>query len=354
MVGMDSHFYDQTSPLNSSFESSKASSHVPKCISPALQHVTHGSEGIPTDLNTPELTFDHMSIQQFIRSNEINNTNSSSVPNTLEDSVSIFPTLINAADKTSSGRIPLVTHHSLHQVQQQQQHQTSAPAAPASSAANSLHLTGTSHSSHYSSSYQHHSQMPQQPSLGTERYGIEASSTVKQEPLEAEVDFSTSCSQNSVYSNSFSYGGENRLANVTSSRNIDSNNSNMLQNIHFNMSSSSQGPHHRNSQSSRGKHASKKNVDKGSDEYRKRRERNNIAVRKSREKAKVRSRETEKKVSELSRENDQLRKKVDSLCKELNVLKSLLTTVGVAPESVDSEIEKGLQMESHMQSFGSM
>ncbi|CAG2164866.1 unnamed protein product [Oppiella nova] len=91
----------------------------------------------------------------------------------------------------------------------------------------------------------------------------------------------------------------------------------------------------------------KKNVDKASDEYKKRRERNNIAVRKSREKAKIRSRETEKKVSELARENDTLRKKVDMLSKELNVLKSLLTNVGVPAESVDTEIAKGLQMDGH-------
>lgn len=89
--------------------------------------------------------------------------------------------------------------------------------------------------------------------------------------------------------------------------------------------------------------AGKKLLDKGSDEYRRRRERNNIAVRKSREKAKQRSRDTERKVSELNRENDSLRKKVELLTKELNVLKSLLTNVGVPPENVDSEIARSLQ-----------
>lgn len=378
MVGMDSHFYEHTSPLNGSFEviNSKATSHIPKCISPALQHVTHGSDqGIPTDLNSPELTFDHMSIQQFIRSNELNNNNNShsnnnhgnsnnssnSNPNNhtnnnrnLENSVSIFPALINAADKNSaaeSGRIPLVTHHSLHSVQQ------AASAAPVSSTANSSlqqqqqQAGGTSHSSHYSTSYQHHPQMPQQPSLGTDRYGLEASSSVKQEPSEAE-DFSTSCSQNSVYSGSFStapYGSDTRIAN-TATTNADPS---MLRRMHFMDSTSTTSSQMRNSQSNRGgsgKHSSKKHVDKGSDEYKKRRERNNIAVRKSREKAKIRSRETEKRVTELSRENEQLRKKVDSLCKELHLLKNLLTTVGgVPPENVDSEIEKGLQS-----GFGSM
>ncbi|XP_064467830.1 CCAAT/enhancer-binding protein alpha-like [Ornithodoros turicata] len=88
---------------------------------------------------------------------------------------------------------------------------------------------------------------------------------------------------------------------------------------------------------------SKKMMDKASDEYRRRRERNNIAVRKSREKAKQRSRDTERKVSELNRENDSLRKKVELLTKELTVLKSLLTNVGVPPENVDSEIARSLQ-----------
>lgn len=93
--------------------------------------------------------------------------------------------------------------------------------------------------------------------------------------------------------------------------------------------------------------SSKKSADKGSDEYKKRRERNNVAVRKSREKAKVRSRETEKKVSELHRDNDTLRKRVDLLGSQLQVLKTLLSNVGVPPESVESEIARSLHMESH-------
>lgn len=91
------------------------------------------------------------------------------------------------------------------------------------------------------------------------------------------------------------------------------------------------------------KASGKKLLDKGSDEYRRRRERNNIAVRKSREKAKQRSRDTERKVSELNRENDSLRKKVELLTKELAVLKSLLTNVGVPPENVDNEVARSLQ-----------
>lgn len=341
MVGMDSHFYE-TSPLNSSFDSGK-DRRLGKSASPALQHSTHGSDVIPTDLNSPELTFDHMSIQQFIRGNDLNSANNSSNNNnnSLEESVSIFPSLLRQSDKNSNNnRLGLAGHHNLHSVP--------SAASSVSSAVTNLHNTAPHSSSHYSSSYQHHSQMPQQPSLGTDRYGLEASSSVKQEPLEAEVDFSTSCSQNSLYSGAYapSFGNDARIPNVGSNRQVDSE-GNMLRQMHFGMGSASSGSREvRHSQSGRGKH-SKKSVDKGSDEYKKRRERNNVAVRKSREKAKVRSRETEKKVSELARENDSLRKKVDSLCKELNVLKSLLTTVGVPPESVDSEIAKGLQMESH-------
>ena len=94
-----------------------------------------------------------------------------------------------------------------------------------------------------------------------------------------------------------------------------------------------------------GSKSSKKHADKGSDEYKKRRERNNIAVRKSREKAKQRSRETEKRVSELMRDNDSLRKRVDLLGSQLNVLKTLLTNVGVPAESVENEIARSLQLD---------
>ncbi|XP_076335354.1 uncharacterized protein LOC143238734 [Tachypleus tridentatus] len=101
--------------------------------------------------------------------------------------------------------------------------------------------------------------------------------------------------------------------------------------------------------STHGKNKGKKTVDKGSDEYRRRRERNNIAVRKSREKAKQRSRDTERRVSELSRENESLRSRVELLNKELNVLRSLLTNVGVPQENVDSEIAKIVHID-HFQS----
>lgn len=82
-----------------------------------------------------------------------------------------------------------------------------------------------------------------------------------------------------------------------------------------------------------------KAIDKASDEYRRRRERNNIAVRKSREKAKVRSRETEEKVKHLVKDNELLKKRVELLTEELNVLRSLINTVGV-PESLHREISR--------------
>ncbi|KAH9394575.1 hypothetical protein TYRP_004630 [Tyrophagus putrescentiae] len=411
MVGMDSHFYEQTSPLNhSSFEqqhhhhhhhqqqqqqqqqlqqqqhqqphpnhhsSSKqaSSGRLAKCASPALQHSAHGSEVIPTDLNSPELTFDHMSIQQFIRGNDLNgaslgaslNPNSQSGSLDVDSSsvASLFSGLLPSSRSSEKGpqqqqgqtlngngrSSGQQQHHSASSVSSGLgQHLHSAPSAPYSQ-----------QQQQYQQQQQHHSQMPQQPSLGTDRYGLEANTPVKQEPLEAEVDFSNSCSQNAHYSSGAfqaNYGGgggnDARLPGGNSSRSqqqqVDSDGGGaMLRQMHFGLGSttSASSRNSQNSSSRHGKHHSKKSVDKGSDEYKKRRERNNIAVRKSREKAKVRSRETEKKVSELARENDQLRKKVDSLCKELNVLKSLLTTVGVPPESVDSEIAKGLQMESH-------
>lgn len=84
---------------------------------------------------------------------------------------------------------------------------------------------------------------------------------------------------------------------------------------------------------------SKKHFAKDSDEYRRRRERNNIAVRKSREKAKIRCKDTEKRVNDLVSENDKLRKRMELLSRELSVLKNLLSSAGVSPESVITSIE---------------
>lgn len=85
-----------------------------------------------------------------------------------------------------------------------------------------------------------------------------------------------------------------------------------------------------------------KAIDKASDEYRRRRERNNIAVRKSREKAKVRSRETEEKVKLLVKDNDHLKKRIELLTEELNVLRSLISSVGVPTEQLHREISRHL------------
>ncbi|XP_006821714.1 uncharacterized protein LOC100376486 [Saccoglossus kowalevskii] len=75
----------------------------------------------------------------------------------------------------------------------------------------------------------------------------------------------------------------------------------------------------------------KRTIDKNSEEYRHRREKNNVAVRRSREKSKVKQKEVQNKVSQLQDENDKLQKKVELLTKELTVLKSLFTNVGVTP-----------------------
>ncbi|KAL3287526.1 hypothetical protein HHI36_001995 [Cryptolaemus montrouzieri] len=103
-------------------------------------------------------------------------------------------------------------------------------------------------------------------------------------------------------------------------------------------------------------HVARKNMkpcDKNSDEYRRRRERNNIAVRKSREKAKVRTRETEEKVKLLMKENDRLTKRIELLTEELNVLRSLFSSVGQIPEHLHREFNKHmdqfqLQQQQHM------
>ena len=69
---------------------------------------------------------------------------------------------------------------------------------------------------------------------------------------------------------------------------------------------------------------------KDTEEWRQKRDRNNVAVRKSREKSKRRIQDTENRVKELEEENRQLQSKITLLSKELNVLKSLFTSAGVA------------------------
>lgn len=77
--------------------------------------------------------------------------------------------------------------------------------------------------------------------------------------------------------------------------------------------------------------APKKKVPKSSEEYREKRNRNNVAVRKSRNKSKVKVVETERRVKDLEDENGHLQNKIALLTKELNVLKSLFSSVGVNP-----------------------
>ena len=313
---MDSHFYEQTSPLSN--QDNKV------CNSQRASPATSGSELANADLASPELTLDHFSIQQFINS-EIANSNGVN----LEES-SLFSDLLNEnkSQPQRSGQL-INPHHNRSQV--------SNPTGQS----NLANRTGNQHqrqqqSQLSNSGYSHYS-MPQSSNIGSERYGLEA--PIKQEPIESEINFN----QSSGLSN---YSGYSPDRINRSSTNGLSDDGSPLSMVQYGSNSDSPSRH-----SKVGKNM-KKNVDKASDEYKKRRERNNIAVRKSREKAKVRSRETEKKVSELARENDGLRKRVDMLSKELNVLKSLLTNVGVPPESVDSEIAKGLQMEHHS-SYGS-
>ena len=80
-------------------------------------------------------------------------------------------------------------------------------------------------------------------------------------------------------------------------------------------------------------------VEKDSDEYRLRRERNNVSVRQSREKARQKQKETEDRVRLLASENQRLADKVDSLSKELTILKGLFANVGA---SVPHEVSQYL------------
>lgn len=71
-----------------------------------------------------------------------------------------------------------------------------------------------------------------------------------------------------------------------------------------------------------------KKVIKYSDEYRHQRLKNNESVKNSRIKAKQRQKETETKMNKLADENRNLNERVDSLMKELDVLKSLYKELG--------------------------
>lgn len=62
---------------------------------------------------------------------------------------------------------------------------------------------------------------------------------------------------------------------------------------------------------------------KSSEEYRQRRERNNAAVKKSRFKSKQKTLETQKRVDQLKDENGLLERRVETLNRELNFMRSI-------------------------------
>lgn len=82
------------------------------------------------------------------------------------------------------------------------------------------------------------------------------------------------------------------------------------------------------SSSTKGRKRSRPNLDPDTEEYKKKRELNNISVRKSREKARQKQQETEERADLLVAENDRLQARVDSLEKELTILRGLFTNIG--------------------------
>ena len=83
-----------------------------------------------------------------------------------------------------------------------------------------------------------------------------------------------------------------------------------------------------------------KKVIKFSDEYHHQRLKNNESVKNSRLKAKHKQKETEVKMNKLSDENRALNERVDSLMKELQVLKSLYSELG---QDLPADAVKALQ-----------
>jgi hypothetical protein len=85
-----------------------------------------------------------------------------------------------------------------------------------------------------------------------------------------------------------------------------------------------------------------KYVQKGTDEYNDRRNKNNDAVKKCRAKLQEKQQEREQRLKELTEENRKLTSTVDSLNKELSVLKGILATM--KPQcSLPSEIEEKIK-----------
>ena len=64
-------------------------------------------------------------------------------------------------------------------------------------------------------------------------------------------------------------------------------------------------------------------LSKKSEEYRQRRERNNAAVKKSRYKTKQKTMETQRRVEQLKDENAQLERRLESLSRELNLMRDI-------------------------------
>ena len=68
----------------------------------------------------------------------------------------------------------------------------------------------------------------------------------------------------------------------------------------------------------------RKQPEKDTEEYYRKRERNNVAVKKSRDKAKSKAKETDQLVMRLRQENVDLDRKVQTLTKELDLLRDLV------------------------------
>lgn len=306
-----------------------------KCDSPANLHPQQHSQQL-IDLATPELTFDHSSISQFIRSDSAANS-----------AAAALTSLTNATnlDALVNGFAPILSSEALNNNNSSANNnnkssQRSSPQTPSS----------TSNSSTF---------LPAGSNYNLDSNRASALLAVKQEPSEQSDNLEFSGYSNSVggYSNTTDPQLLRQMQFVQQQQQQQQQPSSGPSMMSSGTLGHRSGPshlshHHGGSQHSRSSNKnSKKNVDKGSDEYKKRRERNNIAVRKSREKAKVRSRDTEKKVSELARENDTLYKRLQNLTKELDVLKELLHNVGMSKENVENEINKGLQMDPQSLGF---
>lgn len=296
-----------------------------KCDSPANLHPQQQHSQQLIDLATPELTFDHSSISQFIRSDSAANS-----------AAAALTSLTNATnlDALVNGFAPILSSDAINNSSSNKLSQRSSPQTPSS----------TSNSSTF---------LPPGSNYNLDSNRTSTSSAVKQEPTESDnLEFTGYSNSVGNYPNTTDPQLLRQMQFVQQQQQQQQSSGPSMQMpsaLGHRSGPSHLGHHHGGSQHQRSStKSSKKNVDKGSDDYKKRRERNNIAVRKSREKAKVRSRETEKKVSELARENDTLFKRLQNLTKELDVLKELLHNVGMSKENVENEINKGLQMDPQL------